>query len=144
MRSDQPPQRILSPEDRLALVPRFGNEAGFPAGTTIAYQPLTLLPVGAASGARDMADTWINLVGVAAAVCSMASFTPQIAKIVREHDASSVSLRMYVVTVTGFVFWIAYGVLIGSWPVAVSNVVNLVLSATILVLKWRLDGAEAG
>jgi len=90
-----------------------------------------------------MAATWINLVGVAAAVCSMASFIPQIAKIVRERDASAVSLRMYLVTVTGFVFWIAYGVLIGSWPVAVSNVVNLMLSATILVLKWRLDGAES-
>jgi MtN3 and saliva related transmembrane protein len=89
-----------------------------------------------------MAGNWVNLVGVGAAVCSMASFTPQIAKIVREHDASGVSLRMYLVTVTGFVFWIAYGLLIGSWPVAASNAVNLVLSATILVLKWRLDGAE--
>ncbi len=87
-----------------------------------------------------MAAGWINLVGVAAAVFSMASFTPQIAKIIREHDASAVSLRMYLVTVTGFVVWIAYGVLIKSWPVAASNVVNLALSATILVLKWRLDG----
>ncbi len=90
-----------------------------------------------------MAPGWINIVGVTAAVCSMASFTPQIAKIVRERDASSVSLRMYLVTVAGFVFWIAYGALIGSWPVAASNAVNLVLSATILVLKWRLDGAKS-
>lgn len=67
----------------------------------------------------------------------MASFTPQIIKILRERDASSVSLRMYAVTVTGFSLWIAYGVMIGSWPVAASNVVCLTLSATILVLKWR-------
>lgn len=78
-----------------------------------------------------------NAVGVGAAVCSMASFLPQILKIVRERDAASVSLRMYVVTVTGFCLWIAYGVLIDSWPVAGSNVVCLVLSATILALKWR-------
>ena len=89
-----------------------------------------------------MAAGWVNIVGVGAALCSMASFAPQIAKIVREHDASAVSLRMYLITVTGFIFWIAYGVLIGSWPVAASNAVNLALSATILVLKWRLDGAE--
>jgi len=89
-----------------------------------------------------MAAAWINTVGVAAAVCSMVSFTPQIAKIVRERDVSSVSLRMYLVTVAGFVCWIAYGALIGSWPVAASNAVNLILSATILVLKWRLDGAK--
>jgi MtN3 and saliva related transmembrane protein len=89
-----------------------------------------------------MAADWVNAIGVAAAVCSMASFTPQIVKIVRKHDASAVSLRMYLVTVTGFACWIAYGVAAGSWPVAASNVINLLLAGTILVLKWRLDGAK--
>lgn len=80
-----------------------------------------------------------SLVGAGAALCSMASFTPQIAKIWRERDASSVSLRMYVVTVTGFALWTAYGVLRGGWPIVVSNVVCLALSATVLVLKWRFS-----
>lgn len=84
-----------------------------------------------------------NAVGVAAALCSMSSFVPQILKIMRERDASSVSMRMYVVTVTGFVLWIVYGWSIGSWPVAVSNAVNLLLSAAILVLKLRYSGKEA-
>ncbi|MDB5450828.1 MAG: hypothetical protein JWQ52_1956 [Phenylobacterium sp.] len=88
-----------------------------------------------------------NIVGTGAALCSMTSFGPQIVKIWRERDASSVSLRMYVVTVTGFSLWIAYGVLIQSWPVIGSNVVCLLMAATILVLKWRfekggLPGAE--
>ncbi|MES2341376.1 MAG: SemiSWEET transporter [Pseudomonadota bacterium] len=80
-----------------------------------------------------------DLVGTLAALCSMASFVPQIAKIWREKDAASVSLRMYVVTVTGFVLWTAYGVLIESWPVAASNTVCLALSAAILTLKWQVD-----
>jgi len=83
----------------------------------------------------------VNVVGAAAGLCSMASFTPQIVKIVRERDASSVSLRMYLVTVTGFVLWIGYGVMLGSWPVWGSNSVNLVLASTILVLRWRLGGS---
>lgn len=83
-----------------------------------------------------------NLVGVAAALCSMTSFAPQLLKIWRERDASSVSLRMYVVTVTGFSLWIAYGVLIGSWPVIGSNAVCLLLSSAILVLKWRFSKAR--
>lgn len=80
-----------------------------------------------------------DLVGAGAALCSMTSFVPQIAKIARERDASSVSLRMYAVTVTGFSLWIAYGLMIGSWPVAAANIVCLVLSATILALKWRFS-----
>ncbi|WP_332767505.1 SemiSWEET family sugar transporter [Phenylobacterium sp.] len=84
-----------------------------------------------------------DLIGTAAAVCSMASFTPQIAKMWRERDASSVSLRMYVVTVTGFILWTAYGVLTRSWPVAGANAVCLTLSAVILALKWRFrDGPK--
>ena len=80
-----------------------------------------------------------DVVGTGAALCSMTSFTPQIAKIVRERDASSVSLRMYAVTVTGFSLWTTYGLMIGSWPVAAANVVCLTLSATILALKWRFS-----
>lgn len=80
-----------------------------------------------------------DLVGVGAALCSMTSFVPQIAKIVRERDAESVSLRMYAVTVTGFSLWATYGVMTDSWPVAVSNLICLALSATILGLKWRFS-----
>ena len=81
----------------------------------------------------------VNTVGVAAALCSMTSFAPQIVKIWKERDASSVSLRMYVVTVTGFSLWVAYGALIGSWPIAGSNIVCLALSGAILALKWRFS-----
>jgi MtN3 and saliva related transmembrane protein len=84
-----------------------------------------------------------DVVGTGAALCSMASFVPQIVKIVRERDADSVSLRMYAVTVTGFSLWTAYGLMIGSWPIAASNIVCLSLSATILVLKWRFSRRNA-
>ena len=80
-----------------------------------------------------------DIVGTGAALCSMTSFMPQIVKIWRERDASSVSLRMYLVTVTGFVLWTIYGVLIGSWPVTASNVVCLVMSGAVLALKWRFS-----
>ena len=65
------------------------------------------------------------MVGTGAALCSMTSFVPQIVKIVRERDASSVSLRMYAVTVTGFALWIAYGVMTHAWPVTGANTVCL-------------------
>jgi len=78
-----------------------------------------------------------NAVGVAAAACSMASFIPQAAKIVRERDASSVSLRMYVVTVIAFALWVTYGLLLRAWPLVGSNIVSFGLAALILVLKLR-------
>ena len=86
-----------------------------------------------------MTSLLINAVGTAAALCSMASFTPQIIKIWRDRDADSVSLKTYGLTVAGFACWIAYGVMLRSWPIAVSNSVSLLLSASVLILKWRLS-----
>jgi MtN3 and saliva related transmembrane protein len=91
--------------------------------------------------AGGIPELWINIVGTGAALCSMTSFTPQIIKIWREKDASAVSLRMFALTVTGFTLWTTYGVLLGSWPVAVSNAVCLTLSGVILWLKWRFRDA---
>jgi MtN3 and saliva related transmembrane protein len=89
-----------------------------------------------------MQSLLVNGLGVAAAGCSMASFLPQLVKVIRERDASAVSLRMYVVTVVGFSLWALYGVFLKSWPLIGSNLVSLGLSALILVAKLRFDGTE--
>jgi len=78
-------------------------------------------------------------VGTVAALLSITSFAPQILKIWKEKDASSVSLRTYVVTVTGFSCWIVYGILIKAWPVIASNVACLLMSGAVLVMKWRFE-----
>ena len=82
-------------------------------------------------------DWLIDVFGVAAGLCSMTSFVPQIVKIVRERDATGVSLRMYAVTIVGFCCWIAYGLLRGVWPVVLSNGVCVGLTAVILALRLK-------
>jgi MtN3 and saliva related transmembrane protein len=76
----------------------------------------------------------VNIVGAGAAICSVTSFVPQLIKILREREAEAVSMRMYLLTVSAFTLWTAYGVMLGSWPLVASNVVSLGLSAAILVL----------
>jgi MtN3 and saliva related transmembrane protein len=79
----------------------------------------------------------IDVIGFAAGACGIVGFIPQLIKIARDKDAKEVSLTMYAVTTIGFVLWVAYGVLQGSWPVIVANSVMLVLAGTILVLTLR-------
>jgi MtN3 and saliva related transmembrane protein len=81
----------------------------------------------------------VAVVGTVAALLSITSFAPQIFKIWKEKDASSVSLRTYIVTVTGFACWITYGLLIQAWPVVASNIACLLMSGAVLILKWRFD-----
>lgn len=89
------------------------------------------------------ADWLINVFGVVAGICSMISFIPQIMKILRERDASGVSLRMYAVTIFGFACWTTYGALSGSWPVMVSNAICIVLTSSIFVLRLRFGDGQA-
>lgn len=83
------------------------------------------------------AKTITDATGAAAALASVASFIPQIVKLLRTRDASGVSLRTYALTVTGFGLWILYGWRLGAWPLTLANAAALSLSATVLVLKYR-------
>lgn len=83
-------------------------------------------------------------VGTIAALLSITSFAPQILKILKEKDASAVSLRTYVVTVTGFSCWIAYGIMIRAWPVIASNIACLLMSGAVLAMKWRFEHQAKG
>jgi MtN3 and saliva related transmembrane protein len=76
-----------------------------------------------------------SVVGTLATICSTTSFVPQAWKVVRTRDTSAISKRMYAITVAGFSLWLAYGLMLGQWPLIVTNGICLTLSAFILVMK---------
>lgn len=86
-----------------------------------------------------MPDWLPTFLATIAGILSTSSFVPQVVKAWRERDTKAISKHMYMVTVTAFVLWSAYGFLIGSWPMMVFNLLSLGLSATILVFKIRDD-----
>jgi len=75
--------------------------------------------------------------GAVAATLTTLAFVPQAVKTIRSRDTRGISLGMYVVFTVGVGFWFAYGLVLGSWPMIVSNAITFVLSATILALKLR-------
>jgi MtN3 and saliva related transmembrane protein len=44
---------------------------------------------------------------------------------------------MYSIFTVGIAMWLAYGVLIRSWPIVAANAVTLALAASILAMKIR-------
>ena len=42
---------------------------------------------------------------------------------------------MYAITVTGFALWTAYGIMLGQWPIIVTNAICLLLAGFILMMK---------
>ena len=79
--------------------------------------------------------TVVSMVSLFAATLSMVSYLPQAWTIIRTRSTEGVSLKMYIVTVAGFVAWLGYGVLVGQWPIIVQNIICLGLSSFILTMK---------
>ncbi len=78
-----------------------------------------------------------NLIGDMAAFCTTISFLPQAIKSIQTKDTSGISLPMYVIFTSGTLFWLIYGVNIGSYQVSVANAVTLLFASIILVYKIR-------
>lgn len=73
--------------------------------------------------------------GWLATAASTVSFVPQAWKIIKTRETKDISRWMYMVTVAGFACWTIYGVLIGQWPIIMTNSICFVLSGFILVMK---------
>lgn len=76
-------------------------------------------------------------IGFIAALLTTGAFVPQAWMTVRTRDTRSISLAMYVVFNVGISLWLAYGVLIDSRPMVWANAITLLLSMTILTVKWQ-------
>ena len=78
-----------------------------------------------------------EIFGFLAAVCTTASFVPQVWHILKTRDTRALSLMMYLLFTVGVVLWLVYGIMIGSIPVIAANSITLVLALVILICKVR-------
>ncbi|MGX5803436.1 SemiSWEET transporter [Bradyrhizobium sp. Arg314] len=78
-----------------------------------------------------------DLLGYVGAFLTTVAFIPQAAKTIRSRDTAAISLWTYVIFTTSIALWLVYGVVLGAWPIILSNVVVLPLAAVILAFKAR-------
>ena len=81
--------------------------------------------------------TLVDSLGLVAGTLTTIAFVPQVLKIWVSKSAEDVSILMFAVFSLGVLLWLAYGIALGAWPIIVANVVTLVLSVLVMVLKYR-------
>ncbi len=77
----------------------------------------------------------IDLIGYFGAFLTTASFVPQAFQTIRTRNTDGISLAMYVMFVSGVIFWLLYGCLIDNKILIFSNSIVLTLSGMILWVK---------
>jgi MtN3 and saliva related transmembrane protein len=80
---------------------------------------------------------FIQLVGLVAGTLTTGAYLPQVLRAWRTRSTRDVSLKMYLVMVTGTALWLVYGIALWSWPIMLSNGASLILTCSILILKLR-------
>lgn len=83
-----------------------------------------------------MAAPFEGMGGLAAA-CTTLCWLPQAVKIIREKRTEGISLITQSVFTFGIALWAVYGLLVNNRPILFANVVTLVFSLAILILKLR-------
>jgi MtN3 and saliva related transmembrane protein len=79
----------------------------------------------------------IDWVGSAAATLTTTAFIPQALKVWHTRHTADISLGMYAMFTLGVALWLAYGILLGAWPIVIANSITLLLAGTVLVMKLR-------
>lgn len=83
--------------------------------------------------------TSTDLLGYCAATLTTLSFLPQAMLTLRTRNVSGISLGMYSAFTLGVALWLAYGVVLGEWPIIIANTLTLALASVILVLKLVVE-----
>jgi len=79
----------------------------------------------------------VTLIGLLAGTLTTIAFIPQLQQTWRTRSAQDVSLGMLLTFIVGVFLWLVYGLLLGALPIILANLVTLVLTLAILILKVR-------
>lgn len=79
----------------------------------------------------------VTIIGFIAGTLTTASFLPQVIKIWKTKDTTSISLLMYISFTAGVAMWLLYGILINDPPLYIVNGIALVLTSSVLILKIK-------
>jgi MtN3 and saliva related transmembrane protein len=81
--------------------------------------------------------TLTDAAGYLAAILTTISFVPQVLHTWRTRRAQGISLGMISLFSLGVALWLAYGLLLGAWPVVAANAITLALALFLLGMKLR-------
>jgi len=76
-------------------------------------------------------------VGYLAALLTTVSFAPQAWLTWRTRDVRGISLGMCATFTVGIALWLAYGLLLGAWPLVLANSATLLLALAVLAMRLR-------
>ncbi|HEV7381594.1 MAG TPA: SemiSWEET transporter [Dyadobacter sp.] len=80
---------------------------------------------------------FIEILGLAAGICTSSVVIPQLVATVKKKKASEVSTMMFIVLLTGNALWVYYGFDKNDTPIIATNIFTIGLNIAMLFLKFK-------
>lgn len=84
-------------------------------------------------------NTWITIIGTAAAVCMILGYVPQAYHTIRTRQTDSIAFPTFIMLGLGSIFFVIQGFMLSNWPLVVTNLITTVASLIITVIKLNND-----
>lgn len=81
----------------------------------------------------------INIIGTLAAICMVLGYLPQAIYTIRTRDTDGIAMPTFLLMGAGSVFFVIQGILIGNWPLVITNVITATCSAIVFFIKIAND-----
>ena len=84
-------------------------------------------------------ELWTAIFGWAASISMILGYMPQAIVTIRTRDTEGIAMPTFVMMGLGSLFFVIQGILIGNWPLVVTNVITTICSVIIVSIKVRND-----
>ena len=78
-----------------------------------------------------------EIVGYVATAFTIVAFMPQVWRVWKMRETRDISLSAFILLFCGAVSWTTYGVLLGAWPIILTNVIIGILQLMIIGFKLK-------
>lgn len=84
----------------------------------------------------------INIIGTLAAICMVLGYLPQAIYTIRTRDTDGIAMPTFLLMGAGSIFFVIQGVLMGNWPLVITNVITATCSAIVFGIKIYNDAKK--
>lgn len=85
------------------------------------------------------AELITTIVGWLASICMVLGYLPQAWHTIRTRNTGGIAMPTFLLLGAGSVFFVIQGVLLGNWPLVVTNAITTVSSAIVFGIKVHND-----
>lgn len=81
----------------------------------------------------------IHIIGYAAAICMILGYLPQAIYTIRTRDTDGIAMPTFLLMGAGSIFFVIQGLMLGNWPLVITNIITATCSAIVFGIKMYND-----